>query len=108
MIDLSNLRFVAVGEAYAGDDGIDDGDEDDEDDIVNQENEDENGGNRRRLDNETDNASEDGSDPLLIGTALDIAVFHLVSRLLCCRSADVMTETTRRKKPVLTIKTVLS
>lgn len=85
LIDLSNLHFVAVGEAYAGgDDGVgDDGDEDDQDDIVNQENEDENGGNRRRLDvdDQTENAG-DGNDPLLIGTALDIAVFHLVSRLL--------------------------
>ena len=81
MIDLTNLRFVAVGEAYAGDDGLDDEDEDDEEGIVNQEDVDENGGNRRRLDGETENGG-DGSDPLLIGTALDIAVFHLVSRLL--------------------------
>ena len=81
LIDLTNLRFVAVGEAYAGDDGLDDEDEDDEEGIVNQEDEDENGGNRRRLDGEAENGG-DGSDPLLIGTALDIAVFHLVSRLL--------------------------
>jgi hypothetical protein len=43
------------------------------------------------LEDETENAG-DGDDPLLSGTALDIVVFHLVSRLLCCRSAD-MTET---------------
>lgn len=80
MIDLSNLRFIAVGEAYAG--GDDDEDDDDEDDIVFQEDEDEDGGNRRRLDGETENAGDGDSDVSLSGTALDIAVFHLVSRLL--------------------------
>jgi hypothetical protein len=96
LIDLSNLRFVAVGESYAGGgDGL--GNDDfDEDEYGNQDDEGdvdegEDGGNRRRLEDETENAG-DGNDPLLSGTALDIVVFHLVSRLLCCRSAD-MTET---------------
>lgn len=71
LIDISNLRFVAVGDSYAGGDAFDD-DEADQDGIVNQEDEGGDGdGNRRRLDNGIDDASSD--------TALDIAVFHLVS-----------------------------
>jgi hypothetical protein len=73
-IDLSDLSFMVTDYQDYGDDDNDDDTYDDEDENRN------GGGRRRKLAEDSSSGSWNGNNDIESGTALDIAVFHLVSQ----------------------------